>query len=157
MPPRARCLALRLRDAAPSRRARVAMLAAHLACAGLACAALTWTIVASGCASTRGALPALVIGGALTRSASARTATDATAETRAAWTARAELSLVWLPTSHAAMSSPATPEAAITAPSRTARRRRDDAAPCVSEALCAWERLARARALERLNPETPTP
>jgi hypothetical protein len=93
----------------------------------------------------------LVIGGAITRNASARTATETMAESRAAWTARADLSLVWLPTSHAATSSPAP-----SAPSRRARRRDDDA-PCASAALCAWERLARARALERLTPETPTP
>jgi hypothetical protein len=94
----------------------------------------------------RGALPALVIGGTLTHSASASTATD-TAQTRASWTARADVSLVWMPTSHTAAAAPA----------RLARRLRDDAAPCASAALCAWERLARARALQRLTLETHTP
>jgi hypothetical protein len=140
MPPRARSLPVHTRDVAPHdarpRRARIPFVAAQL----------FLTTLASACGSTRGALPALVIGGTLTHSASASTATD-TAQTRTAWTARADVSLVWMPTSHTAAPAPA----------RLAPRLRDDAAPCASAALCAWERLARTRALQRLDPETPTP
>ncbi len=115
----------------------MASLAASLVCAALEC----------GCGSVRGAIPALVIGTAFARSASASIQSDATSQNRSAWTARADLSLVWLPTPHTATS----------AATRIPRRLRDDAAPCASEALCAWERRARARALQRLNPETPRP
>ncbi len=111
---------------------------------------LAGAFVTAACSSAHGAVPALVVGGVLTRTQGAERASDAATQSREGWTARVDVSLAWLPAPPAAVPAPRpAPVVARPAPERPA------SAPCASARLCAWERTARNRTLQRLAPKEP--
>lgn len=101
-----------------------------------------WSAALGACAMSRGWMPAVVLGASVSRAQS-----DIASGSSGAWNVSGDVAVAWLPTppeSHAAMRRRPAP-----APLR--------GAPCVSPALCLWERDSRARVLKQFVAEEPVP